>query len=163
ERFWSGSLARAVAAQYIARVSRLGDPAEAFTLGLLARVGSLALASVHPESYGRMLEEHNGRAGAALLEAESRAFGIDQHEVTAAMLSDWGLPETFAGALQAWAGHDGEAASDAQVEGLVRMLELSAGVSDLLLSDRRAEAEAFERRWQELLQAARALGWAQPE
>ena len=57
ENFWSRSLATAVAFQLIGTETRAGAAAELFTVGLLANVGLLAMASIHPDAYARLLEE----------------------------------------------------------------------------------------------------------
>ncbi len=56
-RFWSRSLAQAVAARSIAEIQGKHDPEELFVCGLLSHVGELALASVYPVEYGKILEQ----------------------------------------------------------------------------------------------------------
>ena len=92
---WSQSLATAVAAHTIAAEKRICDSSEAFTCALLCDVGKLALASVHPEMYSKVLEANPQAADRELAELEQRAFDITHYEVSAAMMADWGL----AGAL----------------------------------------------------------------
>jgi diguanylate cyclase (GGDEF)-like protein len=89
--FWSRSLAMGVAAQGAAAYTARIAPAEAFTCGLLAQVGRLALASVYPEAYGPVLAR--GGDPADLVRLEREAFATDHNELTSAMLRDWGLPE----------------------------------------------------------------------
>ena len=48
DRYWTKSLARAVAAQHLSGMLGISVPAEMYILALLADIGSLALASVHP-------------------------------------------------------------------------------------------------------------------
>src|SRR5262245_17577640 len=50
QKYWSRSLATAIAAQMIARQTRKGDTEEIFVGGLLSDVGSLALATMHPDA-----------------------------------------------------------------------------------------------------------------
>ena len=49
DRYWTSSIARAIAAQHLARSTGLALPAEAYVLGLIAEIGYLALATVYPE------------------------------------------------------------------------------------------------------------------
>lgn len=94
--FWSRSLATAIAAQALARHAQIAAE-EAFTLGLLCDVGQLALSAVDCEAYRRMLglaAEGNGD----MLAAERAAFGTDHRELGAALMIEWGLPETLADA-----------------------------------------------------------------
>ena len=159
ERYWSASLACAVSAQVLARALAKCDPTEAFTLGLLSRVGMLALASVHPDAYARILRENASRTQAELCVAEHRVFGIDQVEVTAAMLSDWGLPDAFANAVLARAQHAAPAGdSDAQLEDLVVVLDLAARCAALLALDRDADPAAFDTAWKALVALAALHG-----
>lgn len=158
ERYWSSSLACAVSAQVLARAIGKSDPNEAFTLGLLSRVGMLALASVHPDAYARILRECAGRADAELCAAEVRAFGIDQVEVTSALLSDWGLPDAFGAAILARAQHMAPGLEpDLQVGELVSVLELASAFAAVFTLDRESDAIAFAQTWQAIL----ALGAVQ--
>ena len=94
-RFWSKSLATAVAAETIAREMGLRHAAEGFTLGLLLDVGRLALASVYPEEYAALLRSARGDVQFDFLQAESEQFFINRRQVAAALLQDWGLPADF--------------------------------------------------------------------
>lgn len=92
-RFWSHSLACAVAAQVLSMQVRTAPPEEAFCIGLLSRVGELALATVFPEEYARLLGEP--AEAVPLVEREHAAFAMNHAELTAAMLQDWGMPRMF--------------------------------------------------------------------
>jgi two-component system, cell cycle response regulator len=100
DRYWSGSLARAVAAQRLSRELRIGVPAEMYILALLCDVGSLALACVHPEKYGELLGTPEFDDVEQRLAAETESFEIDHLEVAACMLVEWGLPEPFSVAVR---------------------------------------------------------------
>ncbi len=102
ERYWSLSLARAVAAQELARVTGKFRPEEAYICGLLAEVGMLALASVHSERYGKLLIATQGRSLKALREGEQAEFDIDHAAVSACMLREWGLPQRIVDAVGAF-------------------------------------------------------------
>ena len=94
-RYWSLSLASALAAQAYAERAGMSEAADVFTCSLLSRVGMLALATVHPGRYSRVLRTTRGSSLGSLLEAEANAFDITHPEVTAAMMRDWRLPESF--------------------------------------------------------------------
>jgi two-component system cell cycle response regulator len=98
-RFWSESLARAIVAQEICRELRLGPPAEAYVCGLLASIGRLALAAVHPQAYSELLTSLGSPDVDRLLAAEHERFGIDHRAVAGAMLTDWRLPDAQRDAL----------------------------------------------------------------
>jgi two-component system, cell cycle response regulator len=89
-RYWSRSLATAIAAQTFCARVRVLAPEESFTCGLLADIGSLAIASLHPEPYSALLG--CTPAGPSLRAAEREAFGTDHVELGAALLEDWRLP-----------------------------------------------------------------------
>lgn len=94
--FWLRSLAEASAAQALGAALRVAPALEMFTLGLLAEVGQLALASWSPERYDAMAETLDPNADAPRwLEAERAAFGFDHAELTASLAADWGLPKLF--------------------------------------------------------------------
>lgn len=99
DRHWSTSLARAVSAQSISRALRVGQPPEAYILGLLADIGTLALACVYPDAYGQIQQGCAGNRE-ALRAAEHKRFEIDHAEVGAYMIEEWGLPTAFADAIQ---------------------------------------------------------------
>ena len=55
-RFWSYSLALAVAMQVVTQRTRIAAADEMFSLGLLTRVGELALATVYAEDYSKVID-----------------------------------------------------------------------------------------------------------
>lgn len=94
-RYWSHSLACAVATQAIAAAVRAAPPEEAFSVGLLCRIGELGLATVFPVDYGNLLGQAATDRSAVLSELEQAAFAMTHVELTAAMLQDWGMPQMF--------------------------------------------------------------------
>jgi len=96
ETFWSRSLATAIAAQALARQAQIAAE-ESFTVGLLCDIGTLALAAHDCGLYTEALRrgEANPRQ---LLEAERSLFGTDHRALGAALLDEWGLPETLVSA-----------------------------------------------------------------
>lgn len=93
-RFWSHALAFGVAARVFAEETRCAPAEEMFSIGLLARIGELALATVYPQRYDEVLGAVR-RGTRPLVELEQEAFGLTHGELAAAMLADWGLPELF--------------------------------------------------------------------
>lgn len=94
-RFWSYSLACAVASQAISAQTRAAPPEEAFSVGLLCRIGELSLATVFPDDYARLLGQITIDRGSSLDALEQGSFAMTHAELTAAMLQDWGLPRMF--------------------------------------------------------------------
>lgn len=119
ERYWAHSLAVAVMAQGLAELLRTVPPADAFTCGLLSGIGTLALASIHPDRYAQMLERAQRQGAPDLLLLERETFDLDHCELAAAMLRDWRLPESFAYTVAAFERR--ELGSDAPNEAARRM------------------------------------------
>lgn len=93
--FWAFSLALALGMQLIGRRTRVAAPDELFSVGLLARVGELALATLYPDEYAEVLRTAGAAGSPDLLELEASAFAMTHAELGASMLTDWGLPAVF--------------------------------------------------------------------
>jgi diguanylate cyclase (GGDEF)-like protein len=134
EGFWSRSLATGIAANALCLRTRTAQADEAFTCGLLARIGSLALATLYPEQY-------DGQAGAdqrpaALRAQERERYGADHAELCSAMLEDWMLPRLFVNAVY----HHEEPAAAQFPEGsreatLTHLLHLASRIGAYCASD----------------------------
>ncbi len=98
-RFWSGSLARAVATEALCARFKDVPAEEAFTCGLLSGVGHLALASVYPKQYSEIFTSTPPASPQELMEREQRQFFTNHLELTVAMLQDWGLPPLYCEAV----------------------------------------------------------------
>lgn len=94
-RYWTGCLVYALAMQAVTQRTRVAAAEETFCLGLLARIGELALATLYPQDYGRVLQQTLEFRDVPLVTLEQRAFALNHRELTAAMLADWGLPRIF--------------------------------------------------------------------
>ncbi len=92
--FWRTSLAEALAARELSRRDGNFDPNEIFICGLLAHIGSLALATLFPEEYAQILE--NQPANTPPRSLEQHRFGIDSGEFTTELFLSWGLPAQYA-------------------------------------------------------------------
>lgn len=95
EAYWAGSVAQALGMQAVVEHTRAAASDEAFSIGLLLRVGELALATVYPDEYAVLLERAD-LDGDALLAAEKEAFAIHHCELGAEMIEHWGAPPVFA-------------------------------------------------------------------
>ena len=98
--YWSHSLATAVAAQSLSTPISLLPAGEAFTCGLLARVGQLALATIYPAEYALLLKEAPNADAVMVSQLERERFAMDHNMVTAALFSEWGLPTLHAEAMR---------------------------------------------------------------
>jgi two-component system, cell cycle response regulator len=133
-RFWSRSLAQAVAARAIAETQGKHDPEELFVCGLLAHIGELALASVYPDEYSDilgLLEMERDRE--KLTARENEIFGCDHNNVTAELLLDWGIPEEYARAVGLHERYGQEIISDRPVTELAGLLFLAQRIAEICL------------------------------
>lgn len=135
DAFWSHSIACATAAELFAADQGGVDPGEAFTCALLARIGMLALATVHADAYERVLWESRNRLPENLLVEETRQFDIQHWEVSAAMFAEWGLPDVFVNAVLALGLPKREPSmEDPACEPMIRVLRAASLVAHRLLA-----------------------------
>lgn len=99
-RFWSQSLARAVALQLLAGMREGCPPAEAFSVGLLARVGELAFATLFAQPYDELLQRRAQRPELDMAQEERKLFAVSHGELTASVLLDYNLAEAWAVAVE---------------------------------------------------------------
>ncbi|MCS7014959.1 MAG: diguanylate cyclase [Gemmatales bacterium] len=144
QAFWSRSLAQGVAAQELARQTRLVPPDEAFTTGLLAHIGQLALASVYPDKYAEVLRQAQGKPLEGLLLLEQEVFAANHCELSAAMFLDWGLPAEQAVAVERYVFGEPEDAYEG-TKRLVRLLRVAHLVADLCLTDSQRRAAVAQQ------------------
>ncbi|MEI7970217.1 MAG: HDOD domain-containing protein [Betaproteobacteria bacterium] len=95
--FWARSLASAITANALCMRTRTAAPDEAFACALMARVGSLALATLYPDTYGPLVAA--APDAESLLRLEREQFRTDHLEMTAALLEEWRLPPVFVRAI----------------------------------------------------------------
>lgn len=135
ERFWSASLACGIALQALIQCQRIAQPEEAFSVGLLARIGELALATLYSEEYARILRAASKLRPGELARMEGDAFAMTHCELSAAMLTDWGLPRLFVESVRR---HEDAADPGSEENGrdrmLVRMLALAREIAELCLA-----------------------------
>ncbi len=152
--FWKESLARATAARRLANHIKACASDEAFTVALLSRIGRLALATAYPEGYDSLLEGHEELRGTRLLDRERNAFGIDQNELTANMLSDWRIADVFCDAVK---GQDDEPTREEKGASRPRRISCLLYLSDVIASVI-SRPEIYQEDLLELRQAAANAG-----
>ncbi|MDF1837733.1 MAG: HDOD domain-containing protein [Planctomycetota bacterium] len=91
---WEQSVALAVAAEEVAIQAAIVNPADAFTIGLLADVGKLGMAPVAGE-HAEELVQHTLKDQVGFDRAERDILDIDHSEAGALMLESWGLPQSI--------------------------------------------------------------------
>jgi len=135
EQFWSRSLATAIAAQSLA--SYVGINAEEhFTAGLLCCLGELALASIFPDSYAKIVSQSETGSNKRI-ELERGAFGNDHRELCANLLLEWGLPEALITAVYYCENPDGANFQEgSRMLGLTLSLNLALAIAKICVADK---------------------------
>ncbi len=89
--FWSHCLLMALVSRELGRVTSIAPPEELFTCALMTRIGLLAFATIYPQAFSDLLDTKPSDLAAA----ERQQFGFDHNELSAEMLTDFGLPEVL--------------------------------------------------------------------
>lgn len=141
--FWAASLACGIALQALTLRTRAAQAEEAFSVGLLARVGELALATMFADEYAAILRTLAKSPEADLVGLECEHFAMNHRELSAAMLSDWGLPKIFCEAVQDHEDSDGSRYREGGREDvLLQSLALSRHIAEICIA---AEEERTAR------------------
>lgn len=135
QHYWSQALVRAVAMQTLAMRQLMCTPDEAFSIGLLADIGALALATTFPDDYSRILGQIQVDKAASLTTLERTAFAMTTAELSTAMLMDWGFPRAFAEPVYHYVDpdHSGFVEGSRQ-DRIVQSLVLSSQIADVCLA-----------------------------
>jgi two-component system, cell cycle response regulator len=96
--FWSGSLARAVAAKHFGEKLGIDFSLRCFLSGLFCEFGRVIFGGAEPERYGDLIER-SGESDVVLRQLEREAFGIDRDSVAWACLRDYGVSREVFGTL----------------------------------------------------------------
>ena len=132
DRHWEDSLRRGLVARTLARNLRLGDPEEAFTMGLLQELGTLVLAAQDPE-LGVELEQVARMPSRSRQRLERDLFGTAHPQVVGLVGGTWGLPASILTPIRR---HHDEDLRDLKTHeaNLARLLAAADAVSDLLIT-----------------------------
>lgn len=130
--FWSSSLLMALSMQTLMQRLRLAAADEAFSAGLLSRVGELAMATAYPVEYSRVLETLRRSPERRLLDLEHQALAMTHADLGAAMLADWGLPAVFYEPIRYFEQPDKAAFSEGSREfGMLQSLILARALTEI--------------------------------
>lgn len=97
---WQHSSLAGPTAAMLAKYRGVGvDPDIAFTAGLMHHVGKTALANSHHDQYEKVMSTvyNDGRT---FTEVENEVFGFNHAELGAAVIRQWGLPESLATTIE---------------------------------------------------------------
>ena len=73
-KFWVHSLLTGIAARHLAQRTHMVAPEEIFVVGLLSRIGRLAMATMHSDAYGAMTEQKFSLEACVRLKRNSSAI-----------------------------------------------------------------------------------------
>ncbi len=91
---WEQMIGSALAANIIAKHTRLSDPEDAFLGGLLHDVGKVVLNNEFPDKFAEVMERvYND--GVPFSAAEAEVFEFSQRRLGAAVVKKWGFPENL--------------------------------------------------------------------
>jgi len=121
---WRHSVACAITAERSAAWSFL-DKDFAYTAGILHDIGRVALATVMPGSYARVIERGADQSQ-DLLQSERELCGIDHCQAGRSLVAVWNLPEAFLGVTACH--HD----PGAHLPGTASLVPLSCELADSL-------------------------------
>lgn len=141
DRFWSSSLLMALSMQMLVQRLRVGAADEAFSVGLLARIGELALAAVYPVEFSRLLREVQHAPDLRLLDLEQKVLAMTHRQLGAAMLADWGLPPVFTEPVCFFEQPDKAAfAQESRESSLMQCLILARAIAEICLAAEEEQA-----------------------
>lgn len=92
--FWNRSLLMAAACRELGAGRALGSPDELFTVGLLAQIGQLALATAFPKEISNLMALDITRAD--LLQREKAVTGTHHLDLSVALMEHWGIAIDYA-------------------------------------------------------------------
>jgi len=135
-RFWSSSVIMALTMQMLAMRVHMVSTEELFSVGLLARIGELALATIYPAKYGQLLTEvAEGKTEGNLLELEQNALAMNHSDLSTAMLTDWGIPPVFTDPVRYFERPlEASFVADGREMTIMQCLILARCVADIFLS-----------------------------
>ncbi len=148
ESYWSRSLMLAVVLSGIIARNRTTAPEEAFTLGLLAEIGRLALATAWPEAFSELLARVDGPQ---LLLLEQDQFAVDHEALGLMLLADWGFPVIFLDALKISCQLSIDQSDTSRTAQLSRQLLFANHITDYCLADLPYRDELLSRLEEEAL------------
>ncbi len=95
EKFWSHNIACATAARTIVTELGIKQSERVFVAGLLHDIGKLLMYLSHPHLSCAVKELIESNPDSEINQLEIVAFGFDHAELGAALLKEWGLPDSL--------------------------------------------------------------------
>ena len=128
--FWKTSLTGAVSAKLLTKKILPSFAEDAFFLGLIHNIGTLAMNQCMPEQYQLVLNETKN-SSFSCSEAENRFFGFNHMLLGEFMTKSWGLPESFTTPILHHHGLDDIVIQEPNTDVMIKLLRLSSLFIDL--------------------------------
>ncbi len=145
QEYWSHSLLMALGMQALGMRVHVAAADELFVCGLLAQVGRLALATAYPDEYNTVLMAYHADPAQAIGVHERARLETDHTELGIVMMTDWGMPKVFIGALTQYEYPEhSNLAQDSRSNTLVLMLRLSHRLASLGLANADMRPKLFK-------------------
>ncbi|MBI4776085.1 MAG: GGDEF domain-containing protein [Deltaproteobacteria bacterium] len=128
--FWKTSIISAVTSKLMMKKIRPETAEDAFVLGLLHNIGTLALQNGCPDQYALVLEEMRATQRYCH-DAEQTAFGFNHMDVGEYLIRSWGLPERFSIPVRYHHCPEGPEGIQSELRDLAKVLHLSSLFADV--------------------------------
>ncbi len=92
--FWKHSVATGYIAKWLSRELKIGNPEEAYSLGLLHDYGKIAFILLETELYRKVIETVK-KTGKDYLNVEKMIFGLTHSEFGGEVAKRWNLPKVY--------------------------------------------------------------------
>lgn len=96
--FWQHAVSCAVVSKHLSSHSRIGQPEEAFTAGIVHDIGKLVLARFFPKEFLEILKRSAN--GHSFYQAESEVIPVRHDEIGAYLAERWQLPKIICDAIR---------------------------------------------------------------
>jgi len=127
--FWEVALATAITTRQILQVLDPWKTEEGFTAGLLANLGTILLASAHPDKYRKALEL-NQKNHTPITEIEKDIFGFCNTELGLAAAIYWNFPPSFQAVTQHYHAPQGFTGDD-ETKTFIQAVHIGKMITDL--------------------------------
>ncbi len=140
--FWKTSLIGAVSAKILTEKILPNFAEDAFFLGLIHNIGTLAMNQCMPEQYQLVLNETKNNLF-LYSDVENRVFGFNHMQLGEHMTKSWGLPESFTTPILHHHGLDDIVIQEPNIDVMTKVLRLSSLFIDLSNHKEKKAATTF--------------------
>jgi HD-like signal output (HDOD) protein len=155
--YWAASSARAAAAWRIAHSVEGINPQDAYTAGLLCKIGSLAIATVFHEEYDMTHITPIKDAEQKLGKLQRSVFGVDHAGISAAISEQWNMPTWFCQAIE-YHLKPNNVSSGEQTRLLASILAAACQVASIFMG---AETEQLQGNVASVIRHGKYIGFCQ--